>query len=205
MDPGTGAAVAAGINAVGGALSGNQAAKLNKKQTALEQLLGQRGLDIQSASVADQIRRQFETMPTRDRVLAQLQARMGQSPGQFNPSGLFSNAAAPAQQGGVNMGALQNAAANYQPGSGGTRPDLAASMLGKLGYTPQGGGTGNDWQQAMSQKFKTGPSWDWANAYVRDNGTTAFPTQLDQDYPGHIRGPKNTPFSILQGLKKPGQ
>lgn len=156
MDPVTGAVILGGLGSIGGFLSGSQNEKMSKEQLALEKLLGTRGLDIQSAAVGDALRRQLESMPVRDRVLAQLQARMGQSPASFNPAGMFGNAAQPASTGGIDFGALQTAAKNYTPGSGGTRPDIAALMMQKLGYQPGGETTGtgtNPWQKQLTQTY----------------------------------------------------
>lgn len=168
MDP-VSAAVLGGANVLGGAMQGAVNEKTAKAGLNVEQLLGQRGLDVQSAAVGDQIRRQMESMPLRDRLLAQLQARMGQAPAGFNPAGMWGNANHPASTGGVDQGALQRAAANYQPGTGGTRPDIAAQMMNRLGYTPMGGSAfsqgGNEWQKTLGQKFGSAPQ-SWANTLV---------------------------------------
>lgn len=152
MDPTTGALILGGISSIGGLLQGKQAQKMSEQQIGLEELLGMRGLDIQGASVGNQLRRQMESMPLRDRLLYQLNARMGQSPQRFNPSGLFQNAAQGANTGGIDFNALNQASAAYTPGAGGTRPDLAASMLGKLGYDAKSGQpTGINWSNAYMQ------------------------------------------------------
>jgi hypothetical protein len=169
MDPVT-AGILGGSNIAGGILSGAQNQKATKESTNIEQLLGQRGLDVQSAAVGDQIRRQLETMPLRDRLLAQLQARMGQSPAKFNAGGMWGNAAEPTSTGGLDTRALQQAAASYQPGQGGTRPDIAAQFMNRLGYTPTGnagfgGPGGNDWQKSLGQQYSSAPQ-SWANTLV---------------------------------------
>src|SRR5438045_1798739 len=104
MDPAT-AAILGGSNIVGGILAGNNSSKANSLSTNLEQMLGMRGLDVQSASVGDQMLRQMESMPLRDRILAQLQARMGQSPASFNPAGMWGNKGQGASTGGIDQGA----------------------------------------------------------------------------------------------------
>ena len=76
-------------------------------------------------------------LPLQDRVRAMLMARIGQSPGAYQPHDLTTAAGAgPAQPGGINLGALQQANAAYQPGQGGTgdQSDLYAQLLKKLGY-----------------------------------------------------------------------
>src|SRR5437773_10254633 len=103
MDPATAALAAGGANVVGSAINAISSGKQAGKQLNLEQLLGMRGLDIQSASVGDQIRRQLESMPERDRALYMLQARLGQSPSRSSPSGVFAQSGQTPNAGGIDF------------------------------------------------------------------------------------------------------
>jgi len=185
MDPLTAAAIAGGSNLIGGMLNAGAAKDQSQLQSNIEQMLGQRGLDVQSAAVGDQIRRQLESMPERDRALYMLQARLGNTPSRFSPSGVFAQSGQAPNAGGIDFGAMQKAAQAYTPGAGGTRPDLAAQMMNRLGYSPQGGNTGftppgqngvqgNPWQQALNQKFSS-LAQPWSNAYTNtNNGSLGF-------------------------------
>src|SRR2546428_3663934 len=172
LDPATAALIAGGANMVGGIFNANAQKTPTRFSENLEQMLGQRGLDIQSAAVGDQIRRQLESMPARDRALYMMQARMGQSPGRFQPGGVFQQTGQTPSQGGIDMGAMQDAAKAYTPGAGGTRPDIAGMMMGRLGYTPGTGsfqnapGLANPWQKSLYQNYELNAPRNWANTTI---------------------------------------
>src|SRR6266568_610523 len=207
------AGVAGASNIIGDILNAKAGKVPNKFQENLEQMLGQRGLDIQSASVGDQIRRQLESMPERDRALYMLQARLGNQPSRFSPSGVFAQSGQTPNAGGIDFSAMQDAAKAYTPGAGGTRPDIASLMMSRLGYMPQGGGTGNPWQQSLNQSYGLNSPANWANEAISTNtgnyqftgpqtmGSTA--NQPGQAVPMSQAGQAGSPFTPPQAPKPP--
>lgn len=190
------AAIGAGSDIIGSILGASSSKAPSKYMENLEQMLGQRGLDIQSASVANQLVQQLQNMPEKDRALYMLNARLGQSPDRFQPSGVFQQAGATPSQGGIDFNAMKQAASNYTPGAGGTRPDLQALMLNRLGYSPQGGsafgtpGQGNAWQQSLGQQFSV-PTISWGNLGLNTNtGNFTLPKagSPSNKTPGDITG-----------------
>lgn len=107
--------------------------------------LGQRNAAVGEGQFANQLGRQMQTAPLRDRAAAALTARMGYSPQAFAANDIFNPL--PAGQapsgGGIDLAGLQRQVAGYQPGQGGQLDtSLQQAILGQLGYgqNPQGGG-----------------------------------------------------------------
>lgn len=129
-----------GASILSGLFGGSQDQSNIQAQIDLQRQLGNFGLDTQGVGAADQLFRQAQTQPIRDKVMFALQNRLSQSPGQFRPNDLFNGGTAggappPGSQGGINLNTLQQQMQGYTPGAGGAgTPDMYRQMLGRLGY-----------------------------------------------------------------------
>ena len=155
-------AIELGANILGGLAGGIAGGNDKKKDRELEEkkLKQQRQLQMESTGIgregqrraqqlgegqeADRLNRQKQTNPMRDQVLAALMARTGMSPGAFKPRDIFnpSTSAGTPQQGGIDLDALKQKMAGYQPGQGGVDPNngMENQLLKNIGYTqgPEG-------------------------------------------------------------------
>ena len=123
------AVAAAGISALGGALSGKAQAKTSQKQ-----------IDHEERMWAAEQRRKMELAPMRDRLLYQMNQRldMPQSSGGLqihrNESGGFGGFGDSSQDARQAEFNTRNAA--YKPGAGGTAPWVQAEIIRQMGIDP---------------------------------------------------------------------
>ena len=138
-------AAAIGAGALGSFISGGQQAAAMDRQSERDFAIGQErnriskiGAETDQTMGANQLRRQQETNPLRDRVLFGLQNRAGMTPGRFRANDMF-NKLGPGEQvsqGGIDTNALQQANDQFTPGAGGVRPEMLDQMMAKMGFGP---------------------------------------------------------------------
>ncbi len=137
-------AAAIGAGAIGSFLSAGSEGKRADRQAERDFAIRQEqnriskiGAETDQTLGANQLRRQMETNPLRDRVLFGLQNRAGMTPGRFNPKDMFNpNNKGPISQGGIDFSALKQANDQFTPGAGGVNPEILQQMLGKMGFGP---------------------------------------------------------------------
>lgn len=165
-----------GLNAIGGALSGAAAGKANKAQT--EEQKRQYNL-----SQSNTVRRQLEMASLRDRLLYNLNARMGlpqQSMGiNFDSSGKYQGLTGTQDQ--QNNG-LNKQLTAYHPGMGGVDPDFYRGQLNSMrgAYFPavwsDPSGVGNyqgGWNTGWRPEWRKGSTGPYAPP---EGGPTYNPT-----------------------------
>lgn len=157
MNPLIGAAlISGGLQGIGGLL--NSGAKMSKQQLAemkrefdisqqFSQEQGRTQTQMAQTSDLNNMQRQIEMSPLRDKVGYMLNQRMGMVPQQFRPNDMLNPGSTGAgnlpQQGGINSEALQGAMQHYQApdfmtnkiGSGGIDPALYHQMMARLGLS----------------------------------------------------------------------
>ena len=124
-----------GVDALGGALGGASQGKAQQNQLREQR----RQFDLQEA---EKLRHQLEMAPLRDRIIYQMQQRMGmpassgglminRDPLANNQFAGFGDSSQEARQSALNQ---SNAA--YTPGAGGTTPWFYANLLARMGFDP---------------------------------------------------------------------
>lgn len=158
IDPGTAFLVGKGIDIFGGLFGGESDESKNEKlrleearrqfdlQHGLQSELGRGQQTFDQVGSSSDVLRQMQNAPLRDQAAYMLMARMGQAPGDFRANDMFNPSSQPAQQGGLDAGALQSAAGKYTPGAGGVDQDPYKVMLGRLGLTQ---GANGGWQMGQ--------------------------------------------------------
>lgn len=134
-DPMTIAAVGGGIaQGLSQALGAVQQGKMSKEQLAemIRQFNAQQQLARGGMAVGAQ--GQLDAMPMKDRVMYNMMQRLGASPQQFVARDMFNPQNGPAQQGGIDMGAMAQKIGAYTPGAGGQDPGALQKFLAVLGY-----------------------------------------------------------------------
>lgn len=148
IDPVTGMIIAQGVGSFFNGLASDAASKRSERlqrqqmmlqhQLGMGQLaLGRRGQGQSELGQANEIGRQLDAAPIRDRVQYQIMQRLGQTPQAFNPKNMFDASQGNDFQGstgGIDFEKLAADNAKYQPGAGGVNTDRLEFMLKRLGY-----------------------------------------------------------------------
>lgn len=113
------------------------------EQMSLQKQMGQGNLALAQTGGIQDVLKNLESAPLRDKASYLLGARMGAVPGDFRPTDAFNPQLnqGPRSLGGVNAEAMQRSAANYHPGMGGIDPKVYEALLTNLGVNRSPGQT----------------------------------------------------------------